>query len=292
MVMSGTFDELLDYAATLPLNTHTRVAHCGTRASAVVSHDDTGVRVWCYKCGEGAVEAGIRQSPHRKALTRLGICGRDGAGEWPPEQHSIDEVARIKLPPAEYMIELPDIPDDYKPLLDAFLANVGCSMADAAELGMYWDKAEERVVLPLRDRDGVLCVLHARRMGAHGPKYLTSVVPGRVALVDAAQPYDRDVVIVTEDPYSAYHCAKQGVDALPLMSTTPTDDAWLAICQYKLALLWLDPDTAGVSSMIQLRREHPFWPIWSPTEPKHTPSDVLRKRLRSAIETWHKAGRG
>lgn len=154
-------------------------------------------------------------------------------------------------------------------------------------LGAGWHEGMQRVFLPLQLLSGAMAWNARAEPAPRGtPKYLTprGMVRGGGAV---CCPGDSDIMVLTEDYLSTVRIAHAaGVHSLALLGTTLTPMEQIAVVDsYRLVILWLDPDRAGVTGQNRLWREmgrfdKPLRRVTSDVDPKKLTDETIRSLIQ------------
>ncbi len=230
------YSEWLDIAQALRLGQSRRVQHCGNSTSMKVTHDDEGLSAYCFRCSEhGFKSHGIRRLSDVFA-----------------EREFIKQGVQL---PLDYTQVIPTIPATW-------LYKSGVSAPIAASYGVGWSERMRRVILPVYAGSGWsdLAVIQARAVDAgHMPKYLNQEGVGKGGVLFVAH-RAREVpsctsVVITEDILSAIRVDGAGVPAVSTLGTKLSDAQAGLLMQYDEIIIWLDPDEAGLTGAMKMRRK-------------------------------------
>lgn len=224
----------LPEAKRLRVGTKRRVPHdCGSGTVMIVSHEADRYTSFCFRCSEGGIE---RKEPTLADMVAL----RRRAQE--------DDALRTATLPLPATTEPREWPKEAR----LWLYRAGFHDSRIKELGIYYHKPSQRVVLPVVE-DGKVTYWQARAvMKGQAPKYLNPSVDRDTVLPRFGK---GPVVVLTEDYLSA---AKVGlvVEGWSLLGTNMKDPVLArAVRDGRPVLVWLDPDEAGRSAATRITRE-------------------------------------
>lgn len=224
----------LPQAKALRVGQKRRVAHdCGSGTAMIVSHEADKYTAWCFRCSEGGIE---RKEPTLADMVEL----RRRAQE--------DDALRTATLPLPMTTDPREWPKEAR----LWLYRAGFHDSRIKELGIYYHKPSQRVVLPVVE-DGEVTYWQARAvMKGQAPKYLNPSVDRDTVLPRFGE---GPVVVLTEDYLSA---AKVGlvVEGWSLLGTSMKDPVLArAVRDGRPVLVWLDPDEAGRSAAARIARE-------------------------------------
>lgn len=215
-----------------------------TKERLYVKAVDTGWIAYCHHCGKSGF---LRTSPYRVGITR-------GDLHYPTE-----EVRTYKEIPTKYTGDnLIGDPHDFPVEQLLWLYSYGFDDADIKNYDIYISKVDGAIVIAKAFYDKVSHYVR-RKFTDHfdrGPKALlyrdrTKEFVWRYMTTAVAK------FVICEDPISAIKLAKVGANVISLMGTNLTDDVKKYLLDFDGAsvLLFLDPDTAGMSAALKIKRE-------------------------------------
>lgn len=133
-----------------------------------------------------------------------------------------------------------------------WLVNMRISLTTAQKYGITYDPESNRVVIPKVSADGELVQYQTRRLVADGsPKYMTRKVKSKF-IHDPIGPGISRTCVIVEDMISAIRLSELDIDAVPLFTSTMTDETYLTLVEkYDRLLVWLDNDSVIVDRHAQ-----------------------------------------
>lgn len=236
----------LRIAKELPVGRTVRVAHdCNPNGarSLAISHEPECYRAYCHRCKEpGLFEAKQLSLGERIEINRL-------------RKEADQSLELDKLPmPAVYGWE------DWPAEAQVWLLKAGIGEADALRYGIYYHPPSQRVVIPYANGFQARAV-----MQGHKPKYISDRNPRQVVIL---KPEDRSAYqplfpVLTEDVLSAIKVTLAGHAAMPLRGTQLHDEHIVKLLTYGWAAVWLDPDEAGQTAAVKVRKRLDIFGIGS-----------------------------
>lgn len=204
-----------------------KVQHCGTDRTAYISNSIKGVHLFCFRCKERLFE------PH--------------------SSRTLQEVIAFRQAATQRIREYTGMPRDSVPLSEApdaaiaWLLRGGLAPETAeSNYGMRWHDHIRRVLIPVYDVHRNSHGIIGRAVFNERPKYL--VLQGSPALYFPTNRL-QDSIIIVEDVLSAIAIERAGYFSVAMLGTTISqDDAISLSALAQTAVLWTDPDKAGVAS--------------------------------------------
>lgn len=204
-----------------------RVDHCGGGKAALLSHNDNGYSLHCFRCGEGGWSPKDLEplNVRLERLRRHGVADADAQASAQLPEHGVFKYG------------------DWPPAARLWLLKAGLSAHDVGRLGAYYHPGTDRVVLPVFDPStGLLEYWQARALDGRLPKYLGSPV-GRDKCVPRWG--KADAVTLTEDILSAYKVGTVA-EGWCLLGTSVNATCWRMLIERGDPVnVWLDPDKPG-----------------------------------------------
>ena len=225
-------DSWLELAKSLPCGQKTKVIHCGTSASMLVTHSEKGYSCHCFRCES---QEGHRFIPH---------------GE-----RSIKEIQRHKQELLEYKSKPPRVPSDFTdniPAHAAWFFKYGITIEDVQAFGWGYSEFFNRVVMPVYS--SISAAFEAVQMRAVSPNdkpkylYLGKPQPDTIWGITEAHAKMADIVVV-EDMLSAIKLRMAGVNSVSILGSDISDGQIQKLITTRSArrdiIIWLDADPAG-----------------------------------------------
>lgn len=256
----------LPEAKRLRVGTKRRVPHdCGTGTVMIVSHEPDRYTAWCFRCSEGGIE---RKEPTLADMVEL----RRGAQE--------DAALRTATLPLPMTTDPREWPKEAR----LWLYRAGFHDSRIKELGIYYHKPSQRVVLPVVE-DGKVTYWQARAvMPGQKPKYMGCAV-GKANVIPKYG--EGACIVLTEDMLSAMKVGRE-VEAWSLLGTAPSTHLLSQLVQDgRPVLVWLDPDEAGRSAAARITRE--LRSVGVQTENVVSAKDpklLCLQEIRSCLSSW------
>lgn len=256
--------EWLDIAKSLPAGRKRRIQCCKQDASMLVSHSDIGYTAFCFRCGFKDFQ------PHGQRR----ICDINRHNH----EFRNQPIVPVSLP-KDYQL---DIPKEGR----RWFLQYGIDSELAAKYRFGWTPKYERVVIPIYSLTGELDALQMRAvLQGQKPKYINPTGPNvRSAVFMSGEP--NGVTVVTEDVLSAIKVGRVH-HATSILGTTMTDERAAKIAKYNhTAIVWLDPDGAGIIGTTKACRQLQLqgvkcYIVRSELDPKKYNSDEIKEHLRS-----------
>lgn len=249
----------LTLAKALRIGRTTKTQHCGTDRSALVSHNDRGYSLHCFRChvrefsphGERSLREIMEQRRQADILGQSeGIPDHATTCEhWP--HHVAAWVLRCNLP-----LE-----------------------AACYEFGFRFDVRSGRLLIPLIGQAGFL----GRATRGEKPKWRIYGTGSSYALLSGQQGY----LVVVEDVMSAIAVNRAGWPALAILGTSITE-AHAQIMAVPNLVCWFDSDSAGNEAWIKLRKRMALWPTkLTRIMTKRDPKFIHRAEIKVLLEAAH-----
>ena len=268
--------EWLEQAKALPLGGKSQIAHgCGTGRKLLIENKETGWACWCYRCSL----AGFVPKPKPSLSERISTLRKKEA--------AAEVFTRTLRPPmpATWLV------DDWPEQARVWLYKAGMDKDWIQEIGFYWCSPMARVVMPIFNDEGKMIFWQARGFDPELPKYLSPPIPTGGKPLYRAHPVrpdperDERTLCLTEDILSANKVG-QCVTGWSILGTSLTalHEAEIVKFNPSRALVWLDPDAAGVSGrrkiVPQLRALGiDAKAVRADLDPKCYPLGIIRQRL-------------
>lgn len=221
-------------AKVLPYDSSRRYNHCGSTKDAMISHSNTGVSLFCFKCGEKDF---VGHGPRSAAEI---LAARAATESLSKAQSMPSRVIPLTHP------ECPSI---------ALLwpLKTGLTPEVASEVyGMRYDPITRRVCIPLEG--GFL----ARAVYDDKPKYMRT---GSSIQKTWHMQVDDKTVVVTEDILSAIKVYRAGFSSIAVLGTNISPTTAAEIGAYPSVVCWTDADKAGDKAWVQLRQRLSLYDI-------------------------------
>lgn len=228
VIMRPLTPEQLEIAKALRPGNRQRADHdCGSGKTALISTDDKGYRLHCFRCGEGGWSPKAPE-PLSVRLERLRAGSvADGA---------VSSFAALPEPRVSRY-------GDWPPEARLWLLKAGLSAHDVGRLGAYYHPTTMRVVLPVLDPfTGLLKYWQARSLYGRMPKYLGSPV-GRSDCVPRWG--SAEAITLTEDILSAYKVGTVAEGWCLLGTSINHTCLSMLLAEQRPVNVWLDPDPPG-----------------------------------------------
>jgi hypothetical protein len=211
-----------------------------SRASGMTSGGagDGAILAYCHNCGHG------------------GVSHNTGFARYRTGTHVASPASRFELPELLPMYD-PSVPTEAHDFLRVV------APTHVQQLGIGWDAAECRVVLPVYDRvdwrgiklvPGELIAYQSRRIFGNGPKYITAQRddgPMESIFGEDVNEMQVPMVCVVEDLLSAYCVATgpTGCAAAPMFRYQIRAEYLAKLVKvYKNVIVWLDNDKEEVKA--------------------------------------------
>lgn len=259
---------------SIPVGGRRRYTHdCGEGKPLIVFHNEPEASAYCWRCGKvGYYE---RQM---SAQEKLALLER--------QKHADTRMrATVELPPCTEAD-----PGKWPAKLRNWFYRMGLGPAHLTALGCYYNAEMDRVVLPIRDKDGKPVMWTARSSWA-SPKWIGPQV-SKMGMVVRYGVGRGDRIVLLEDPLSAY---KVGLvtEAWCLLGTKLHDAVVLELLNDpRPVVTWLDDDKGrpggynpGQEAAAAMRRRlvslgKPVGNMKSDRDPKYLPRKLLEDHLR------------
>lgn len=254
--------------ANLRVGMRRRFGHdCGAGDVVLVTAETDGLSAYCFRCNDGD-------------FIPSELSFQDKVKNLQDKVRSSAEFTVCQLP-FDYTLDVPE-----KHAVWFYKASI--RKAQARELGIGWSPSMQRIIIPVYADDGSLAFMQARAVLPGQIKYINSkgAAAGKTLYqthrINAETPF----VVVTEDMLSAVRCGVYG-HAAALCGVAASPTKMLILCQAKQILLWLDPDAAGNTAMMKLRRSLGVMHgdvrvIHSKKDPKLLPDREIRRLIDAA----------
>ena len=204
-----------------------RIQHdCGDGECLLIHRKPDGYSAWCHRCAE----SGWVPVEHMSVADRLAMLAQQEAAEA--------LLSRQLTLPSPPVFDVSEWPLD----LRVWLYAGGLMNTDIDDLGLYYHKQSNRVIIPVFE-DGILIYWQARSQMKGRPKYLNPPVNReRIHGWFPAQ-HEASEVILTEDYLSAYRIHKAtGIQTCCLFGVRVSDYLMTELLQRPMVTVWLDPD--------------------------------------------------
>ncbi|WYW04326.1 DNA primase [Pseudomonas phage vB_PpuP-Kurepalu-1] len=213
----------LHLAQELPLGRKARRGHdCGPGTVLIVEHMEEGWSAWCHRCSD--------KGWHPKPLPGL----HERMARQAAREAQDDAIRNDPVPPMPPVFDVQEWPLEGR----VWLYKAALTNEDIADLGIYYHKESNRVVIPVLD-DGQLVYWQARCIDGKGPKYLNPLVEKGTVLPRYGE---GECIVLTEDILSAYRCGL-AASGWCLMGTNLHRNLLSRIMQDgRPVVVWLDPD--------------------------------------------------
>lgn len=221
-----------EVANSLKFGNKRKIPHCTNDASAYVSNDPKGIRLFCFRCGSKEWESHGRMS----AADILEASRRDEA-----------EVQR------SYPDVVPLYADEVPSSAHIWTLRAGLTPELATdEYGFGWSDKTHRVIVPVLHNFIATGGWTGRAIDGRKPKYILpsgSVGSCWYAFRGLGVP-----CAVVEDALSAIKIYRAGYSALAVFGTTVGPTQAMLLANQSKVFGWFDPDTAGTKGYIKLRK--------------------------------------
>lgn len=217
--------------SNMQLGQRRRFGHdCGPGKVVLVSREYDGLHAHCFRCDDTTVHQ------MQTSMTAVSAALRARAEEL--------FSARVALP-SDFTL---DIPEQHA----VWLYKASILKEQARRYGIGWSKELGRIILPVYTPAKELAFIQARAVDfpKQQPKYLNNAgaAAKRALFLADENPVRRDVLVFTEDILSAIRVGRF-CEAGAICGVRVNDYVLSILSRYKTIILWLDPDTAGVSGM-------------------------------------------
>ena len=192
----------------------------------ITRKEDYNVVAYCHNCSLGGCGGSTRKYRTRNVPVPL-----------------VDSKERLSLMGENYEDDFEKWPGE----MVIWLAKGGISLTTATKYGIVYDAESKRICIPKFDEDGELVQFQSRRLFDDGsPKYLTYKEKDKYLHDPVWREHicsDYKTCIIVEDMISAIRCAELGYFAVPLFTSTMTDETYLRVVnKYDIIVVWLDND--------------------------------------------------
>jgi DNA primase len=200
----------------------------------LISHDRDKWAGWCFRCHESVIEWKPKES-FAERVKRM------------REESEADEAAAMTTAlPQPINFD----PETWPEAAYLWLLKASVGRSEIKQLGAYWHRPTNRVVLPVFDA-GQLVYWQARSIDGREPKYLGAAIDKRHVVAAYG---DGPATILTEDILSAFRVGQVG-RGVALLGTSLTDKVLARLIQeQKPVVIWLDPDSAGREAARNIKR--------------------------------------
>jgi Toprim-like len=189
---------------------------------------------WCFRCHETVIE----WKPKESFAERVKRMREEAAAD--------EAVASTTALPQPINFD----PETWPDPAYLWLLKAAVGRSEIKQLGAYYHKPTNRVVLPVFD-SGRLVYWQARSIDGREPKYLGAAIDKRhiVAAYGEGQ-----ASVLTEDILSAFRVGQVG-RGVAMLGTSLTDKVLARlIAERRPVVIWLDPDAAGREAARHIKR--------------------------------------
>jgi hypothetical protein len=246
-------------AKLLPYDKSSRIVHCGKTKDAMVSHNNSGVSLFCFKCG---------------ANEFVGHGPRSAAEILAARQATVS-LTEARSMPSRVM---PLTHDECPSTALLWPLKTGLTPEVSSEVyGMRYDPLTRRVCIPLEG--GFI----ARAVYDDKPKYIRS---GSSIQKIWHMKRTGDMVVVTEDILSAIKVYRAGYSSIAVLGTNISPTTAAAIGEYPSVVCWTDADKAGDKAWVQLRQRLSLYDLeLRRIRTEEDPKNITLSGIKSLLES-------